>query len=102
MPFDLKSKLRWINPEMIAALARTVAQVGSGIIAQRGWANDDEASTITGAIALILITCWGVYVRRDKALIESATSLPSVHNITMDRDTQISSASLSANRKVSS
>ncbi len=97
---EFLSKLRYINPEMIAALARTGGQVASSMLAQRGWATGDEASTIGGALALIAITAWGMWARRDKALIESATSVPAVHNVVVDPATEFASASLTANPKV--
>lgn len=100
MPSKFLSKLRYINPEMLAALARTAGQVLGGVIAKHGWAHDDEAMTITGALVTILLTLWGVWARRDKALIESAASLPAVHSITIDKATEMGSASLSENQKV--
>ncbi len=94
------SKLRYINPEMLAALLRTAVQVGGGIVAQRGWASDDEVSLIGGALVTILVTLWGMWTRTDKNLIESASSVPAVNSISVDHATESASATLTANPKI--
>jgi hypothetical protein len=70
------NKLRTINPEQLAALLRTIGQVLGGVIATHGWMTDSEWTALSGGIATILLTVWGIFARRDAALIASAANVP--------------------------
>jgi hypothetical protein len=72
----LMNKLRAINPEQLAALLRTIGQVLGGVIATHGWMTDSEWAALSGGIATILLTVWGIFARRDAALIASAANVP--------------------------
>ncbi len=64
-----------MNSEQVAALARTLVQVGGGIAVGRGWITADEAATLGGAVVAIVATAWGLYARRNSALVASAAKV---------------------------
>ncbi|WP_245442944.1 hypothetical protein [Methylobacterium terrae] len=70
-----------MNSEQIASLLRTILQFGGGIAVGRGWIDADTATAVTGAIVTITVTAWGLYARRNTALVQSAAAVPQVAQI---------------------
>ncbi|PIK74438.1 hypothetical protein CS379_02550, partial [Methylobacterium frigidaeris] len=65
-------------------LLRTLLQFGGGIAVGRGWIDADTATALTGALVTLLVTAWGLYVRRNAGLVASAAALPAVKTILAD------------------
>jgi hypothetical protein len=93
-------KLRTINPEQIAALLRTVGQVLGGMIATQGWMTDSEWQAVVGAVITVVLTAWGIFARRDSALITSAANVPVTEKVVVATPVVASSESLTENPKV--
>lgn len=76
----MNTSTRMFNPEMAAALFRTALQI---VFAVTGWAwlNDNNLIAAGSFLASALVTAWGMYARRDTALIESAANVPAVEKI---------------------
>lgn len=71
-----------MNQEQVAALFRTVLQVAGGILATKGYMSAGDAATLSnelmlaaGAMLTLGTTAWGVYRRRNEALIEAAKTV---------------------------
>lgn len=94
------NKLRAINPEQLAALLRTIGQVLGGVIATHGWMTESEWATAFGGVTTILLTAWGIFARRDTALIESAANVPATQTIAVAPAAVIKSEKLVENPKV--
>ncbi|QRE74424.1 hypothetical protein [Methylobacterium aquaticum] len=73
-----------MNQEQLTALLRTLLQFGGGIAVGRGWIDADTATALTGALVTLLVTVWGLYVRRNAGLVASAAALPTVKTILAD------------------
>ena len=59
-----------MNQDLLTTLLRTLLQFGGGIAVGRGWIDADTATTLTGALVTLLVTVWGLYVRRNAGLVE--------------------------------
>ena len=94
------NKLRAINPEQLAALLRTIGQVLGGVIATHGWMTDSEWTALSGGLATILLTAWGIFARRDTALIASAANVPVTDKVVVSAPIVVKSESLTENPKV--
>ncbi len=75
-----------MNQEQIGALLRTVFQFLGGVAVGRGWIDGDTATALSGLAVTIGLTLWGIYVRRDKGLVESAAAVPEVAKIVATPD----------------
>ncbi|ACL57558.1 hypothetical protein [Methylobacterium nodulans] len=73
-----------MNSEQLTSLLRTLLQVAGGIAVGRGWIDADTATALTGAILTILVTLWGLYARRNAALVAAAAKVPEVRTILAD------------------
>ncbi|KMO39180.1 hypothetical protein VQ02_10425 [Methylobacterium variabile] len=73
-----------MNQDQLTTLLRTLLQFGGGIAVGRGWIDADTATTLTGALVTLLVTVWGLYVRRNAGLVASAAAVPSVQAILAD------------------
>jgi hypothetical protein len=93
-------KLRTVNPEQIAALLRTVGQVLGGIIATKGWMDNSEWEAIVGAVITVVLTAWGIFARRDSALITSAANVPVTEKVVVATPVVVASETLTENPKV--
>ncbi|ACL58789.1 hypothetical protein [Methylobacterium nodulans] len=78
-----------MNSEQLTSLLRTLLQVAGGIAVGRGWIDADTATALTGAIVTILVTLWGLYARRNAALVAAAAKVPEVKTILADPATAI-------------
>jgi hypothetical protein len=78
------TKLRSVNPEMMAAFGRTLAQTLAGIIGAMGLADDDMALAIGSGIVWTAITWWGIWARKDSNLLASAANVPIVNKVVVD------------------
>jgi len=75
-----------MNNEQIGALLRTIFQFLGGVAVGRGWIDADAATALVGAAVTIALTVWGIYARRDKALVQSAAAVPDVAKIVATPD----------------
>ncbi|ACL58929.1 hypothetical protein [Methylobacterium nodulans] len=73
-----------MNSEQLTSLLRTLLQVAGGIAVGRGWIDADTATALTGAILTIVVTLWGLYARRNAALVSAAAKVPEVRTILAD------------------
>lgn len=73
-----------MNQDQLTTLLRTLLQFGGGIAVGRGWIDADTATALTGALLTLLVTAWGLYVRRNAGLVASAAALPAVKTILVD------------------
>ncbi|ACL60571.1 hypothetical protein [Methylobacterium nodulans] len=73
-----------MNSEQLSSLLRTLLQVAGGIAVGRGWIDADTATALTGALVTILVTLWGLYARRNAALVAAAAKVPEVRTILAD------------------
>lgn len=73
-----------MNQDQLTTLLRTLLQFGGGIAVGLGWIDADTATTLTGALVTLLVTVWGLYVRRNAGLVASAAAVPSVKAILAD------------------
>ncbi|GJD63318.1 Pam3-gp28 family putative phage holin [Methylobacterium frigidaeris] len=73
-----------MNQDQLTTLLRTLLQFGGGIAVGRGWIDADTATALTGALVTLLVTAWGLYVRRNAGLVASAAALPAVKTILAD------------------
>jgi xanthine dehydrogenase molybdopterin-binding subunit B len=96
----MMDKLRTINPEQIAALLRTIGQVFGGVVATRGWMTENEWIAVSGALGTVILTAWGIFARRDSALITSAANVPVTEKVVVATPVVVSSESLTENPKV--
>ncbi len=71
------NKLRAMNPEQAAALFRTILQVAGGMLGMWGIMTETQWAAISGPAGTLLFTLWGMYARRDVALLSSAGNVPS-------------------------
>jgi hypothetical protein len=74
-------KLRTVNPEMMAALFRTVLQCLGVGFATWGFMTEEDWAAYSGPVFTFLVTAWGMYARRDSALVSSAAGVPAVQKI---------------------
>ena len=93
-------RLRTVNPEQIAALLRTIGQVLGGMIATQGWMTDTEWQAVVGAVITVVLTAWGIFARRDSALITSAAGVPVTEKVIVATPVITSSETLTENPKV--
>lgn len=70
-----------MNAEQIASLLRTILQVGGGIAVSKGWTDESTATAVIGALVTLTVTAWGIYARRNTALVQSAAAVPQVAQI---------------------
>ncbi|MGF3025534.1 hypothetical protein ACQVP2_22250 [Methylobacterium aquaticum] len=73
-----------MNQEQLTTLLRTLLQFGGGIAVGRGWIDADTATALTGALVTLIVTVWGLYVRRNAGLVASAAAVPAVKAILAD------------------
>ncbi|TGD96483.1 hypothetical protein [Methylobacterium nonmethylotrophicum] len=73
-----------MNQEQLTTLLRTLLQFGGGIAVGRGWLDADTATALTGALVTLLVTAWGLYVRRNAGLVAAAAAVPAVAAILAD------------------
>ncbi|SFV11354.1 hypothetical protein SAMN02799631_05253 [Methylobacterium sp. 174MFSha1.1] len=73
-----------MNQDQLTTLLRTLLQFGGGIAVGRGWIDAETSTALTGALVTLLVTVWGLYVRRNAGLVASAAALPSVKVILAD------------------
>ncbi len=64
-----------MNSEQVAALARTAVQIGGGIAIGRGWLTADDVTVISGAVVALATTAYGLWARRNAALVASAAKV---------------------------
>lgn len=76
-----------MNQEQLTTLLRTLLQFGGGIAVGRGWIDADTATTLTGALVTLIVTVWGLYVRRNAGLVAAAAEVPTVTAILADPTT---------------
>lgn len=71
---------RNVNQEQIAALFRTALQVVSFTM---GWTflDDNLILSVSSFIATAAVTVWGLWARRDVALVQSAEAVPTIVGI---------------------
>ncbi|BCM87095.1 hypothetical protein NS228_13375 [Methylobacterium indicum] len=70
-----------MNQEQLTTLLRTLLQFAGGIAVGCGWLDADTATTLTGALVTLIVTVWGLYVRRNAGLVAAAAALPAVKAI---------------------
>ncbi len=82
------NRLRTVNPEQVAAFLRTIGQmVGAGFVAKGVMTTDDlatmltSAETVLGGLFSLVLMGWGIFARRDTALVASAANVPVVKEI---------------------
>ncbi|AWB24199.1 hypothetical protein DA075_27715 [Methylobacterium currus] len=73
-----------MNQEQLTTLLRTLLQFGGGIAVGRGWIDADTATALSGALVTLLVTGWGLYVRRNAGLVAAAAAVPAVRTILAD------------------
>ncbi|AWN54702.1 hypothetical protein [Methylobacterium sp. 17Sr1-1] len=73
-----------MNQDQLTTLLRTLLQFCGGIAVGRGWIDAETSTALTGALVTLLVTVWGLYVRRNAGLVASAAALPSVKAILAD------------------
>lgn len=92
---------RVINPEQVGSFIRTVLQAVSSIT---GWAflqSGEMTGTIVSVLTFVVITAWGLWARRDKALVQSADNVPAVDEMQVNNADMAASHSTSAKVKLS-
>lgn len=70
-----------MNQEQLTTLLRTLLQFGGGIAVGRGWIDAETSTALTGALVTLIVTAWGLYVRRNAGLVAAAAALPQVAQI---------------------
>ncbi|MFH6786332.1 MULTISPECIES: Pam3-gp28 family putative phage holin [Methylobacterium] len=73
-----------MNQEQLTALLRTLLQFGGGIAVGRGWIDAETSTALTGALVTLIVTAWGLYVRRNAGLVAAAAAVPAVKAILAD------------------
>ena len=74
-----------MNTEQVASLIRTLLQFAGALAVSKGWTDESTAAAVTGAVLTLAVTAWGLYARRNAALVASAAAVPGVDTIVADR-----------------
>lgn len=64
-----------MNTEQVFSLLRTVLQILASLAVQRGYVDAETATGVIGAVVFLVVTFWGVYARRNAALVASAAKV---------------------------
>lgn len=76
-----------VNTAQLASLLRTLAQAACAYALGKGWIKPDDVAGLVTLIVTLGLTGYGVYVRRNAALVASAAAVPSVVAILADAAT---------------
>lgn len=76
-----------VNTAQVASLLRTLAQAGCGYALGKGWIKPDDVPGLVALFVTLGLTAYGLYGRRNTALVASAAAVPSVVAILADSAT---------------
>lgn len=61
-----------MNTEQVGSLARTAVQLGAAYAVGKGWLDQSTAAEVGAALVTLAVTAYGLYARRNAALLASA------------------------------
>jgi hypothetical protein len=78
--------MEWLTQEQIKGMldraGAVIATLALGYLVRKGWIGDSEVAALTPILVLVPTLFWGWWVNRNKALVQSASTIPGTVVIT--------------------
>ena len=78
-----------MNQDQIESIVRQLLLTIGGGLVTKGYLDSGTLQLVVGAFMAVGAAGWALYTRRNKGLIASAASVPSVHTIVTDTATAL-------------
>lgn len=88
-----------MNTEQLGSGFRSIAVALLAYAAGKGWISQDDAVQLTPVIVAIGIAIYGMYVKRDKGLLDAAKTVKGVEEIKVDTTVATPAVVAAANSK---